>query len=88
MNKKTYKLMNWPEIESIIYSDGDRPDTLLGAHNSGSGVLIQTFVPDVNKVSVVLGESGTKIPMELADEDGFYACFITNIIVDAISYHY
>ena len=88
MNKKTYKLMNWPEIESIIYSDGDRPDTLLGAHNSGSGVLIQTFAPDVNKVSVVLGESGTKIPMELADEDGFYACFIPNIKEDAISYHY
>ena len=23
MNNKLYKLMNWPEIEEIIYSDGD-----------------------------------------------------------------
>lgn len=89
-------MMNWPEIESVIYSDGDRPDVLLGAHDAGGGTLIQTFRPGVNSVTVVLEkQDGTdqtgarsRIPMELADEDGFYACFLPGRKAAELRYHY
>ena len=45
MNNKLYKMMNWPEIEEIIYSDGDNPHRILGAHKVGSNYLIQAFIP-------------------------------------------
>ena len=87
MHKKLYKMMNWPEIESVIYSDGDRPSSLLGAHRQGNGTLIQAFFPNVNGVSVVLSD-GNKTPMELADEDGFYAVYVPDADPETISYHY
>ncbi|WP_130836903.1 GlgB N-terminal domain-containing protein [Lachnoclostridium sp. Marseille-P6806] len=88
MNRKLYRLMNWPAIESIIYSDGDRPNKLLGAHREGNGILIQTFLPEAGSVSVVLKESGERVPMELADEDGFYACFLPRRKESTLSYCY
>lgn len=30
MKEKLYKLMNWPEIEAVIYSEEDNPHKLLG----------------------------------------------------------
>ncbi len=76
MNNKLYKLMNWPEIEEIIYSDGDDPHRILGAHKVGSNLLIQTFYPQAVEITVV-PESGTKTyKMELADEAGFFAVLI------------
>lgn len=96
MNKKLYKMMNWPEIESVIYSDGDRPDSLLGAHDTAAGILIQAFFPDVAQVTVVLekqdgnDQEGAKarITMELADDDGFYACLVPGKKADELRYHY
>ena len=41
MNKKLYKLMNWPEIEEIVYSESDDPHKILGAHVTGNSVLVQ-----------------------------------------------
>ena len=40
MNKKLYKLMNWAEIEGIIYSESDNPHKILGAHVSGNNIVI------------------------------------------------
>ena len=78
MNNKLYKLMNWPEIEEIVYSDGCDPHRILGAHKVGSSVLVQAFRPDAEKLSVIFG-SGAKekrYEMELADEAGFFAVLI------------
>ena len=73
MNSKLYKLMNWPEIEEIIYSDGDDPHRILGAHKVGANLLIQTFYPTAEEITVV-PDVGTKTyKMELADEAGFFA---------------
>ena len=36
MKDKLYKLMNWPEIEAIIYSEEDNPHRLLGPHAAGN----------------------------------------------------
>lgn len=76
MNSKLYKLMNWPEIEEIIYSDGDDPHRILGAHKVGANLLIQTFYPTAEEITVV-PDVGTKTyKMELADEAGFFAALI------------
>ena len=39
MTEKLYKLMNWPEIEAVIYSEEDKPHRLLGAHPEGTQTL-------------------------------------------------
>ena len=86
MNSKLYKLMNWPEIEEIIYSDGDNPHRILGAHKVGNAFLIQTFHPNVSKIEVVSEISGKKYEMELADDAGFYAVLVP--IREGTQYHY
>ncbi|MBQ3796282.1 MAG: 1,4-alpha-glucan branching protein GlgB [Butyrivibrio sp.] len=76
MNNKLYKMMNWPEIEEIIYSDGDNPHRILGAHKVGSNYLIQAFYPDADTMSVYIENSKKEYPMELADEAGFFAVLV------------
>ena len=78
MNAKLYKLMNWPEIEEIIYSDGSDPHRILGPHKVGTSLLVQAFLPGAEKVDVVLTEGAKtkKIAMEMADEAGFFAALI------------
>lgn len=76
MNKKLYKLMNWAEIEGIIYSESDDPHQILGAHVSGSNILIQAFFPGAKEVRVQ-PESGDKnYQMECVDEEGYFAVLI------------
>ena len=76
MNSKLYKMMNWPEIEEIIYSDGDNPHRILGAHKVGNSYLIQAFYPDADSMSVYVENNKKEYPMELADEAGFYAVIV------------
>ena len=53
MTNKLYKLMNWPKIEEIIYSECDNPHELLGPHKAGNQVLIQAYFPGAEEVSIV-----------------------------------
>jgi 1,4-alpha-glucan branching enzyme len=81
MNNKLYKLMNWADIEEIIYSESDNPHRLLGPHKSGSQTLLQAFFPDAVEVNVQwdFNEAGTdykETKMEIADDDGFFAALI------------
>lgn len=41
MTKKLYKLMNWAEIEGIVYSEEDNPHKLLGITQVTGGTLVQ-----------------------------------------------
>ncbi len=86
MNNKLYKMMNWPEIEEIIYSDGDDPHRILGAHKVGSNCLIQAFFPDAESMKVYIENTKKSYDMELADEAGFYATIVP--YVDKIKYHF
>lgn len=86
MNNKLYKMMNWPEIEEIIYSDGDDPHRILGAHKVGNSYLIQAFYPDAVSVKVHIENSKKSYEMELADEAGFYAVIVP--FVDKLKYHF
>ena len=86
MNNKLYKMMNWPEIEEIIYSDGDNPHRILGAHKVGSNYLIQAFYPEADTMSVYIENSKKEYPMELADEAGFFAVLVP--YVDKLKYKF
>ena len=85
MNNRLYKLMNWPRIEGIIYSEEDRPHEILGPHIVGKSVLFQTFQPGAGKVSLIT-EDGKKTEMELADEDGYFAALVAGKIPDRYEY--
>ena len=76
MNKKLYKLMNWPEIEGIVYSESDNPHAILGAHPAGSSVLVQTFQPGAKSVRLQPLEGDRSYKMEMADEEGFFAALL------------
>ena len=76
MNKKLYKLMNWPEIEGIVYSESDNPHQILGAHVTGNSVLVQTFQPGAKSVRLQPSEGDKSYKMEMADEEGYFAVLI------------
>lgn len=43
MSDKLYELMDWPEIEAVVYSEEYAPREILGPHVTGDGVLVQCF---------------------------------------------
>ena len=75
MDKKLYKLMNWPKIEEIIYSECDNPHEILGPHKVGRDILFQCFYPGANSVMLRLMDKRKDIRMEMVDE-GFFACLL------------
>lgn len=74
MTKKLYKLMNWADIEGIVYSEEDNPHRILGAHPSGLNTLVQFFYPGAVKATVITEKNTYK--MEMADEEGFFAVLL------------
>ncbi len=76
MNNKLYKLMNWPEIEEIIYSESDNPHRLLGAHAVGANTLVQAYLPGAKSVVLQNTKDKKEYEMEQADEEGFFAALI------------
>lgn len=76
MSKKLYNLMNWPDIEGIVYSECDAPYELLGGHLCKEGFLIQAFRPDAVEMSVKVEGRQKSYPMEKVDEAGYFAVLI------------
>ena len=86
MTNKLYKLMNWPAIEEVIYSEASDPHAILGPHISGTGTLLQTFVPGAERVQVQFLADMSEIDMEMADEDGFFAIWLPKKRIGAYQY--
>ena len=86
MTKKLYKMMNWPVIEEIIYSESQDPHATLGPHVQGNGTLIQAFFPGAQKVTLQLTKDMEEKEMELADDDGFFAVWLPVKNVGAYRY--
>ncbi len=86
MNKKLYKLMNWPQIESIVYSESDCPHELLGAHVTGGSVLVQTFQPGAKSVTLQPAAGDKSYKMEMADEEGYFAVLLPGRTVPSYEY--
>lgn len=76
MSSVLYDLMDWTEIEAVVYSEEDHPRRILGPHVTKHGVLIQAFVPYARKLEVKVTKTGKLYPMELMDEEGFYAVLL------------
>ena len=85
MTNKLYKLMNWPKIEEIIYSECDNPHAILGPHRAGGQTLVQAYFPGAKEVFLQLDGNmaadrkeieGYDIAMEMADQDGFFAVLL------------
>ena len=41
MDQKLYDLMNWTEVEEIVYSESENPHAILGPHLREEGLLIR-----------------------------------------------
>ena len=88
MDKKLYKLMNWPKIEAIIYSEEDNPHELLGPHSINyivknpvaSNTCVQAFYPDAVAMDLILPETGAEHSMQMVDEAGYYAVLLSEKI--------
>ena len=65
MSDKLYDLMDWPEIEAVVYSEEYAPREILGPHVTGDGVLVQCFFPGADKVTVKMTKDGREYPMHL-----------------------
>lgn len=76
MNKKLYKLMNWPEIEAIVYSEEKNPHKLLGVQKAGTSTLFQTFQPDAKKIYIHIKGEKKAYPMDMVDEAGYFAALL------------
>ena len=87
MDKKLYKLMNWPLIEAVTYEEEIHPYSILGPHTSGSNTLIQYFNSEASKVSLILpkGKTTEKHNLELADDMGFFAVLVPGKITSEYS---
>ena len=78
MNKKLYKLMDWPEIEAVVYAEEANPGKILGIHAVSGGNLVQCFYPEAAKA--VLHTKNKTYDMEMADEGGFFAVLIPKTV--------
>ena len=76
MDKKLYDLMDWPEIETVTYSECRKPFDILGQHVTADGLLFQVFKPYASKVSLIINSKKKKYEMEKVDDDGYFACLI------------
>lgn len=85
MEKILYDLMDWAGIEELVYSEASDPGRLLGEHVIKEGLLIQAFLPNAAKVSVKIGEES--FPMEMADENGFFAVLLEDRL-ELVPYHF
>lgn len=77
MNHNVYNLMNWPDIEELVYSECSNPHRLLGAHMCKEGMLIQIFRPDAVEVKVNIAGRKKDYPCEKVDESGWFAVLIS-----------
>ncbi len=77
--------MDWAGIEELVYSEASDPGRLLGEHVIKEGLLIQVFLPNAEKVSVKIGEE--LFPMEMADENGFFAVLLDDRR-ELVPYHF
>lgn len=78
MEQTLYDLMDWAEIEAVVYSEESKPFGILGPHQTKNGVLIQIFRPDAVKAAVKVknGKNTVNYEMEMVDEAGFFAALI------------
>ena len=77
MRDKLYKMMDWRNIEGVLYADIDNPSIVLGPRETKEGYLIQALVPDAAEAYVKYDDSETLYQMEEVEEGGYYAVILS-----------
>lgn len=49
MSDKLYEMMDWAEIEAIVYSEESEPKKILYLRVTEEGILIQCFLPGAKR---------------------------------------
>lgn len=77
MNKKNYDMMNWEEIEAVVYGDCKDPYEILGVKKKGKNKLLQCFYPGAESITAEFNVDGKnkKLKLEKVDDEGFFAEF-------------
>ncbi|MDO4522323.1 MAG: 1,4-alpha-glucan branching protein GlgB [Eubacteriales bacterium] len=73
---KLYDLMDWAEIEALVYSEEDNPHGILGPHLTEEGVLIQAYIPTADRIMVQITGKKESYEMTMEDENGFFAVLL------------
>lgn len=76
MEDKLYEMMDWAEIEAVVYSEENQPRNILGPHKTKDGIVIQGYFPDAVESSVKLLSDEKTVPMVQEDEGGYFAVLL------------
>ncbi|NCC42739.1 MAG: 1,4-alpha-glucan branching protein GlgB [Clostridia bacterium] len=76
MSDKLYELMDWPEIEAVVYSEENSPRNILGPRVTDDGILFQCFFPERIKVCLKTLSDGQVYTMVQEDEAGYFAALL------------
>ena len=76
MSEKLYNMMDWPEIEAVVYSEENEPKKILGPRVTQEGILIQCFLPGAAQAKILTTKDRKEYEMELEDEAGFFSVLI------------
>lgn len=85
MLRSAYDLMDWTEVEAVVYGEENQPRQILGPKVVKEGVLIQCFFPGCDKVNLCLDDNQV-FEMEEEDEEGYYAILIPNTTIPCYQY--
>ena len=86
MLQEVYDLIDWREVEAVVYSDEDKPHSILGPHACEQGTLVHTFLPDATSVKVIVDGKKKEFEMEKVDDAGFFSALLPMKEIEA--YHY
>ena len=87
MSDKLYELMDWPEIEAVVYSEEYAPREILGPHVTGDGVLVQCFFPGADKVTVKTTKDGKEYLMSKEEALNKIATFTGGRAAEELIFH-
>ena len=76
MKKALYEMLDYPEIEAVVYSEENQPRNILGAHVTDEGVLVQAFVPGEEALWLRTLHDRKLYEMDLVDEAGYFAVLL------------
>ena len=78
---RLYDLMDWAQIEAVVYSEEDHPHEILGPHITADGILIQAFIPTADRIIVQITGKKESYEMTMQDENGFFAVLIPGKVI-------
>jgi len=76
MYEQLYPLMQWPQIEALMYSEHDIPHQILGQHITEEGVLITAYIPTAVRMAVKNTKTDKEYPMVMMEDGGYFAVLI------------